>query len=141
MEVVSANTLAKRIVDEYFQTLDHDTQDDIFHFVRNFITTEQEKLIDKREIERENQVNLGSDSDSDNESETKCETGCETKREISCESIQEGDDFREMTPYDMEPVDIISVFLHTRALYEYFIKTPFVGFWDFYTDTCNKAQS
>ncbi len=130
MEVVSADRLAKRIVHEYFTKLDQDTQQDFFHFVRNFITDEQEKLIQKYEIQREakHQHNEESDDESDMDSVSVVSHTSEEPEE------KDQEDERVLTPYDMETVDIISVYLFVRELYESTIKAPgFASFWNFYT--------
>jgi len=127
MEVVSADRLTKKIVHEYFTKLDHDTQQDLFNYIRNFITDEQEKLLQKYEIERESKHKQDS-SDDDSDSDVVSNTSDVVEDSDKVEEVP-----RDMTPYDMETVDIITVYLHVRELYESTIKTPgFVSFWNFY---------
>lgn len=137
MEVVSADRLSKKIVHEYFTKLDQDTQQDIFHYVRNFVTDEQEKLILKYETEKESKIKAVDDSDdSDDEESATSNTSDDERVETEKAPTEEPETAeRVLTPYDMETVDIISVYLHVRELYESTIKTPgFVSFWNFYHD-------
>lgn len=125
MEVVSADLLAKKIVHEYFNVskLDQDTQQDVLQYIRNFITDEQEKLMNKYETSEQKHK----------EDDTDSEDGSDTESHTSDEPEEEEDTVRVLTPYDMETVDIISVFLFVRELYESTVKTPgFVAFWNFY---------
>lgn len=128
MEQVSAEALTKRIITNFFSKLDQDTQQDMFHYIRNFIVDEQEKrMVYKLENNDNDDINAmdfdSADSDADSES---------SDDECIDQDVNETDE-QVFTPYDVAEVDLIGVYLHVRALYEETIKTPgFVGFWSFY---------
>lgn len=128
MEQVSAEALTKRIVNHYFTKLDQDTQQDMFHYIRNFIVDEQEKrMVYKLENNDDTNVMDSDSADSNADSEGSDDESIDTDVNETNEQV--------FTPYDVAEVDLIGVYLHVRALYEETIKTPgFVGFWSFYHD-------
>ncbi len=118
IQSVSGDRLAKQVVEWYFTKLDQDTQQDMFHYIRNFIVDQQEMLIENEVAVEEEMKDEMDDSDDSDEDE-----------EVNVQEVE----VDVLTPYDVAPVDLVVVYQCVRELYESYVVAPrFVTFREFY---------